>query len=123
MDSPRRLDEAFDAFDAQWEPRIVARVNDYDVKIAKVEGDYHEHAHPETDEYFHVLAGELTLALPDEERQVVLTAGEVFTVPRGVRHRPSAAPGTRILMFEPRGTLNAGDANAVGTQGVALDGS
>lgn len=121
MDEPRSLGGAFDRFDTLWEPRVVARINDYDVKIAKVEGEYPEHAHPETDEYFHVLAGELTLALPDEGRSVTLTAGEVFTVPRGIRHRPSAITGTRILMFEPAGTLNAGDSGAPGTTGVALD--
>lgn len=120
MQDPRSLEESFSAFDALWEPRVVGRVNDYDVKIAKVEGDYTEHAHPETDEYFHVLAGELTLDLPTEKRRVTLRAGDVFTVPRGVRHRPSAAPGTRILMFEPRGTVNSGDADAAGTAGVEL---
>lgn len=122
MDDPRSLAGAFASFDALWEPRIVARVNDYDVKIAKVEGDYVAHSHPETDEYFHVLAGELTLDLPEEGRSVTLRGGEVFTVPRGVRHRPSAVPGTRILMFEPRGTVNAGDTDAPGTEGVALGG-
>ncbi|MGH8934339.1 MAG: cupin domain-containing protein [Egibacteraceae bacterium] len=121
MDIPHSLDAAFDRFDALWEPRIVARINDYDVKIAKVEGEYPEHAHPETDEYFHVLAGELTLTFPDEGRKVTLTAGEVFTVPRGIRHRPSATTGTRILMFEPAGTRNSGDSGVAGTTGVPLD--
>lgn len=120
MEHPRSLDAAFSTFDARWEPRIVAHVNDYDVKIAKVEGDYVEHAHAATDEYFHVLAGELVLDLPEQGRSVTLRAGDVFTVPRGVRHRPRASPGTRILMFEPRGTVNAGDADVEGTGGVAL---
>lgn len=118
MHEPRSLDDSFGSFDALWEPRIVGRVNDYAVKIAKVEGEYTEHAHRETDEYFHVLAGELTLHLPSEGRTVTLTAGEIFTVPRGLRHRPSAKPGTRILMFEPEGTVNTGDSAAPGTAGV-----
>ncbi len=121
MQDPRSLEESFAAFDALWEPRLVGRVNDYDVKIAKIEGDYAEHAHPDTDEYFHVLAGELTLDLPTEGRRVTLSPGDVFTVPRGVRHRPSAVPGTRILMFEPTGTVNSGDAEAPGTMGIELD--
>lgn len=122
MKEPRALNEAFAAFDALWEPRIVAHVNDYDVKIAAVGGDYVEHSHPESDEYFHVLAGELRLELPDEGRTVTVSAGEVFTVARGVRHRPSAAPGTQILMFERRGTVNSGDAGAAGSAGIPLDG-
>ncbi|WP_205745971.1 cupin domain-containing protein [Egibacter rhizosphaerae] len=119
MEEPRSLEECFASFDERWQPRIVTRVNDYDVKIAHVEGEYVEHVHDDTDEYFHVLAGELTLTLPGEGRSVVIAAGEVFTVPRGVSHQPSAAPGTRILMFEPRGTLNDGDLGG-GTAGEAV---
>jgi mannose-6-phosphate isomerase-like protein (cupin superfamily) len=120
VNTPESLDEAFASFDGLWEPRIVATVNDYDVKIARVEGDYLEHAHPDTDEYFHVLAGQLRIELPEQDRSVTVQAGEVFTVPRGVRHRPSASAGTRILMFEPRGTSNTGDAEAEGTTGRPL---
>lgn len=120
MDEPCALEEAFAAFDEQWAPRIVAQVNDYDVKIAKVEGDHPEHAHADTDEFFHVLAGRLTLDLPEHGRTVTLGAGEVCTVPRGVGHRPSATAGTRILLFEPRATVNTGDADAAGTVGSHL---
>jgi mannose-6-phosphate isomerase-like protein (cupin superfamily) len=117
VEPPRSLENAFASFDDLWEPRIVATVNDYDVKVAKVEGEYHEHAHPDTDEYFQVLAGELTIELPDLDQTVALSAGDVYVVPRGVRHRPIARPGTRILMFEPRGTLNSGDSGQPGTEG------
>lgn len=122
MDQARSLVEVFSAFDALWEPRVVARVDDYDVKVAKVVGTFPEHAHAENDEYFHVLQGELMLELPEENRFVVLTAGDVYVVPRGRRHRPSASPGTQLLLFEKRGTENAGDAELTGTAGIALDG-
>lgn len=108
---PVSLSEALASFDALWSPRIAARVNDYDVRIAKVEGEHVWHAHDSTDEFFLVLDGELHIGLrgPGGERTVVLPAGSVFTVPRGVEHRPSAQHPTAILMFEPSGTLSVGD--------------
>lgn len=112
------LAAAFTSFDQRWSPRIVAHVNDYDVKIAHVAGDFDEHVHEDTDEFFHVLAGRLRLELPDQT--VTLDAGDVFTVPKGMPHRPRADEGTRILLFEPRGTSNTGNA-ATGTVGTSLD--
>lgn len=91
-----------------WAPHRVATVNDYDVKVAKIHGEFVEHAHDETDEFFLVLDGELVIELPD--REVRLRPHDVFVVPKGVRHRPKAAVETTILMFEPRGTVNTGDA-------------
>jgi mannose-6-phosphate isomerase-like protein (cupin superfamily) len=102
-----------------WDPQVVGAVNGYDVKVANVEGDFVEHRHDDTDEFFLVLAGSLVLELPD--RRVDLGPWDTFTVPRGTPHRPSAAPGTRILLVEPRGTLNTGDA-ATGTPGNRLIG-
>jgi mannose-6-phosphate isomerase-like protein (cupin superfamily) len=105
-------------------------VNDYDVRIAKVEGEHVWHAHDDTDEFFLVLDGELRIALrePDGgERTVELPAGAVFTVPRGAEHRPSAPGGAAILMFEPTGTATVGDrhdevpAHVDATTGHALD--
>jgi mannose-6-phosphate isomerase-like protein (cupin superfamily) len=90
-----------------WLPHRVATVNDYDVKVAKIQGDFVEHAHDDTDEFFLVLDGELVIELPD--REVRLRPHDVFVVPKGVRHRPTAAAETTILMFEPRGTVNTGD--------------
>ncbi|TSB05743.1 cupin domain-containing protein [Streptomyces benahoarensis] len=125
-DGATDLAAAFASFEETWSPRIGAVVNDYDVKIAKVEGAYVWHAHPDTDEFFLVLAGELTLELADRN-SVVLGPQQMFTVERGLRHRPVAAPGTRILMFERQGTVNSGDAELTGdaawvcaTQGVPL---
>jgi mannose-6-phosphate isomerase-like protein (cupin superfamily) len=108
---PVALDHALASFDAVWSPRIVTRVNDYDVRIAKVRGEHVWHVHDTTDEFFLVLEGELRLALrePTGERTVVLARGEVFTVPRGIYHKPSAPSGASILMFEPTGTLTVGD--------------
>ncbi|MGP9016861.1 cupin domain-containing protein [Streptomyces sp. BR1] len=109
--APIALAQALTSFDALWSPRIVTRVNDYDVRIAKVEGDHIWHVHEHTDEFFLVLDGELSIALrePAGERSVTLPTGSVFTVPRGTEHKPSAPDGASILMFEPSGTLSVGD--------------
>jgi mannose-6-phosphate isomerase-like protein (cupin superfamily) len=108
---PVSLAAAFDTFDDLWSPRIVTSVNDYEVRIAKVEGEHLWHTHDHTDEFFLVLAGELVIKLRDgaSERAVVLPQGSVFTVPRGTEHKPAAPGGASILMFEPRGTLTVGD--------------
>jgi mannose-6-phosphate isomerase-like protein (cupin superfamily) len=113
---------AFDRFADLWSPRIVAQVNEYDVKIVRAEGDFPEHAHEDTDELFLVLEGRLVLELPGRE-PVVLGPGQLQVIPRGVRHRPVADPGTRILLLEPRGTVNTGDADQPGTTGTPLDGN
>ncbi|MFF1478438.1 cupin domain-containing protein [Streptomyces sp. NPDC058301] len=108
---PIALNQALASFDALWSPRIVTRVNDYDVRVAKVEGEHLWHVHDHTDEFFLVLDGELRIALreADGERTVTLATGSVFTVPRGTEHKPSAPSGASILLFEPSGTLTVGD--------------
>ncbi|MFB4277022.1 cupin domain-containing protein [Nonomuraea sp. MTCD27] len=108
---PIDLTTALSAFDALWSPRIVTRVNDYDVRIAKVAGEHIWHAHDDTDEFFLVLDGELRIALREAsgERVVTLPTGAVYVVPRGVEHKPSSAGGASILMFEPTGTPSVGD--------------
>ncbi|MCG8927580.1 cupin domain-containing protein [Lentzea sp. CC55] len=109
--NPIALDDALALFDVLWSPRIVTRVNDYDVRIAKVEGEHVWHVHDHTDEFFLVLRGELRIVLREEsgERTVVLPRGAVFTVPRGTYHKPVSPGGASILMFEPSGTLTVGD--------------
>lgn len=99
-----------ESFDELWSPRIVATVNDHDVRVAKVEGEHLWHAHDDTDEFFCVLDGELSIALRDGagERTVVLPRGSVFVVPRGVEHKPSSKHGASILLFERTGTLSVG---------------
>ncbi|MEU6271294.1 cupin domain-containing protein [Streptomyces populi] len=126
---PVSLSAALAGFDELWSPRIVTAVNDYDVRVAKVEGEHVWHVHDHTDEFFLVLEGELTIALrePAGERTVVLPRGSVFTVPRGTEHKPSAPAGASILMFEPTGTLTVGDrheeipAHVDATTGHTLD--
>jgi mannose-6-phosphate isomerase-like protein (cupin superfamily) len=110
-DEPIALAKALASFDALWSPRIVTRVNDYDVRVAKVDGEHVWHAHDHTDEFFLVLDGELHISLrePTGERTVVLAQGAVFTVPRGTEHKPYAPSGAAILMIEPTGTPTVGD--------------
>jgi mannose-6-phosphate isomerase-like protein (cupin superfamily) len=99
-------------FETLWSPRIVTRVNDYDVRVAKVAGEHVWHRHDTTDEFFLVLDGELRIALreePGSERTVILPRGAVFVVPRGTEHKPSSVGGASILMFEPTGTSTVGD--------------
>ncbi len=103
-----RLDEVLGSFDEQWQPRLVATVNDHDVKVAKVQGEFIWHSHPNTDELFLVIDGELTIELRDGE--VVLRPRDVYVVPRGVEHRPVAEAEASIMMVELQGTVNTGDA-------------
>ncbi|MEU6947916.1 cupin domain-containing protein [Streptomyces sp. NPDC046316] len=109
--APIALATAFESFEELWSPRIVTRVNDYDVRVAKVAGEHVWHAHDDTDEFFLVIEGELHISLREggAERAVTLPRGSVFTVPKGVEHRPYAPAGASILMFEPTGTLSVGD--------------
>ncbi|MGW7264292.1 cupin domain-containing protein [Streptomyces sp. NPDC054842] len=108
---PISLSAALDSFDDLWSPRIVTAVNDYDVRVAKVEGEHLWHVHDHTDEFFLVLDGELAISLREAggERTVVLPKGSVFTVPRGTEHKPVAPAGASLLLFEPTGTLTVGD--------------
>lgn len=112
MEQPVSLDAALATFDAVWSPRIVARFNDYDVRVAKFGDEFVWHAHDTTDEFFLCLSGEIRIALREDggERTVVLPAGSVYVVPRGVEHKPfTLAPGATALMLDPTGTVNVGD--------------
>ncbi|QLE70280.1 cupin domain-containing protein [Streptomyces rectiverticillatus] len=108
---PLALGKALASFDALWSPRIVTHVNDYDVRVAKVRGEHLWHAHDDTDEFFLVLEGELSISLREAagERTVRLSQGTVFTVPKGTEHKPFSATGAAILLFEPTGTPTVGD--------------
>ena len=111
VSAPVNLSEALASFTDTYSPRIVTRVNDYDVRIAHALGDHVWHVHEDTDEFFLVLDGRFDVALrePDGgERTVELHQGDVFVVPRGTEHRPTS-PGGSILMFEPTGTSSTGD--------------
>ena len=111
MKPPVNLSEALASFSEVYSPRIVGRVNDYDVRIAHTEGEHVWHVHEHTDEFFLVLEGRFDVAIREAdgaERTVVLNQGDVFVVPKGVEHKPSS-PGGAILMFEPTGTSSTGD--------------
>ena len=100
--------EKFTQFSDLWSPRIIAQMNDYHFKLAKIKGEFVWHSHPETDEVFIVIAGSLNIHLRDES--VKLNAGEMYVVPKGVEHKPVAKQECHILLIEPAGTLNTGDA-------------
>jgi mannose-6-phosphate isomerase-like protein (cupin superfamily) len=110
MERPVNLREALASFDEVYDPRIVTRMNDYDVRIAHTAGEHVWHTHTGTDEFFLVLDGRFDIELRDAsgQRTVSLGPGDVFVVPKGVEHKPSS-PGGSILMFEPSGTATTGD--------------
>lgn len=107
---PVNLQAALNSFDEIYSPRIVTRMNDYDVRIAHARGEHVWHVHEDTDEFFLVLDGQFDIALREggAERVVSLRQGDVFVVPKGTEHKPSS-PGGSILMFEPSGTMSTGD--------------
>jgi mannose-6-phosphate isomerase-like protein (cupin superfamily) len=102
------LTEALASFDERWQPHRLATLNDYDVKIVKLLGEFVWHSHPDTDELFLVVDGALTIQLRD--RDVHLGPGDLFVVPLGVEHCPKAEVETSVVLIEPKGTTNTGDA-------------
>jgi mannose-6-phosphate isomerase-like protein (cupin superfamily) len=102
------LREKLALFEDRWSPRTVATINDYKVVVVKLEGEFLWHSHPETDDFLLVLKGQLEIQLRD--RTVVLEEGELFVVPRGVEHCPRAREEAHVLLIEPQGTVNTGDA-------------
>jgi mannose-6-phosphate isomerase-like protein (cupin superfamily) len=96
--------------EGHWQPRVVAEMNDYQFKVVKLEGDFLWHMHAETDETFIVLEGELRIDFCDGP--VLLRAGEMAVVPKGVEHKPYAATEVKLLLIEPRGIVNTGDADS-----------
>lgn len=104
---PINLQDKLSKFSAQWSPKIIAQMNDYHFKVAKVQGEFVWHDHKETDEVFIVLHGQLEIHLRDG--RVILREGEMFVVPRGMEHKPVAEQECHILLIEPVGTVNTGD--------------
>ena len=102
------LGEKLGSFSDHWAPRIVARYNDHEVRLVKVEGEFIWHRHDETDELFLILVGELDMEFRD--RTVTLQAGELIVVPKGTEHRPCARKGeVKLLLIDPRDMPNTGD--------------
>jgi len=102
------LQEKFGLFSSYWSPKLVARLNDYEVKLVKVKGAFVWHTHEDTDELFLVIEGRLTIAMRD--RDITLGPGQLFVVPRGVEHCPRAEEEVKVLLLEPAGVVNTGDA-------------
>jgi len=100
--------EKLATFSEHWSPRVVAEMNDYQFKLVKIAGDFVWHRHDDTDETFIVLDGELRIDFRD--REALLRSGEMCVVPRGVEHRPHADAECHVLLVEPRGVANTGDA-------------
>lgn len=102
------LAEKLSQFDEPWSPKVVARMNDYDVQVVKLLGEFVWHSHADTDDFFLVLKGRLTIQMRDSE--VELGPGELFVVPKGVEHCPRCEDEVHLLLIEPAGTPNTGDA-------------
>ena len=102
------LKEKFAKFNKQWSPRVIAEMNDYQFKIAKIKGEFVWHSHKDSDETFIVMEGEMSIKLRD--REIKLATGEMFVVPKGVEHKPCAQKECKILVVEPRGVINTGEA-------------
>jgi len=110
MPSKLSIPTVLTMINTHWHPKLVANVdNAYDIKIAKLSGSFIWHAHPEADELFYILHGELTLNI-EESEDVVLNAGDMYVVSKGVRHRPVVKEGVvELMMIEKVGTVNTGD--------------
>ena len=109
-DRPVNLSDALSRFDETWSPKIVAEANGWQVKVVKADGEFVWHDHPETDELFQVLSGRLLIRL-DGRPAVELGPGDVYVVPRGLRHQPVAV-GCEMLLLEPAGVPNTGDVDS-----------
>ena len=105
--SPINLQEKLSKFAEHWSPKIIAQMNDYHIKLAKVQGEFVWHDHPEIDEVFLVVKGKLDIHFRDGK--VSLNEGELYVVPKGVEHKPVAEVECHILLIEPAGTVNTGD--------------
>jgi len=104
---PINFEQKFSLFTEQWQPKVVAEMNDYQFKVVRIEGDFIWHDHQDTDETFIVLEGKLRIDFRDGS--VDLSAGEMFVVPKGVEHKPFADGEVKLLLVEPRGVTNTGD--------------
>jgi mannose-6-phosphate isomerase-like protein (cupin superfamily) len=102
------LEHKFAQFDEYWEPKNVAKMNDLHIKLAKIHGDFVWHSHEGTDEVFFVVHGEMVIDFRDGP--IELSEGEICVVPKGVEHKPFAKDPCHILLIEPQGTANTGDA-------------
>lgn len=109
--SPINLLDKFSKFSQQWSPKVIAEMNDYQFKLAKIENEFTWHSHANTDEVFLVIEGEMSIELRDGI--VNLKAGEMYVIPKGVEHKPFAKKECKIMLIEPRGVINTGENSSV----------
>ena len=117
MPTAINLADKLATFSEYWSPRTIAQLNDYDVMVVKVKGEFVSHKHDETDDFFLVIKGSLDIELRD--RTVTLRPGELYVVPKGVQHRTVAEEETHLLLIEPKGTPNTGDKATVAPRQLA----
>jgi mannose-6-phosphate isomerase-like protein (cupin superfamily) len=107
MPAPVDLAAVLSTIDLPWSPRTVAVLNDYDLRVVHTRGEFTRHSHPETDEVFLVLSGELTIRM--DAGDVTLGPGQLYVVPKGTPHQPHSPDGAQVLLIEPSATVNTGD--------------
>lgn len=107
MPTPIDLAAALAQFEEPWQPRTVATLNDYDLRVVHTRGEFTRHSHPDTDEVFLVLSGCLTIRMDDGD--VTLGPGQLYVVPKGTAHQPWSPDGAQVLLIEPSETVNTGD--------------
>jgi mannose-6-phosphate isomerase-like protein (cupin superfamily) len=102
--------DKFGLFSDHWTPKIIAEMNDYQFKLVKIEGEFVWHDHPETDEVFIVVEGSMKIEF--EDHTIELDEGEMIVVPKGMRHKPVADSECKVMLVEPRGVVNTGEAES-----------
>jgi mannose-6-phosphate isomerase-like protein (cupin superfamily) len=107
MPSPINFKQKLSLFAEHWSPKVIAEMNDYQFKLAKIKGDFVWHKHDDTDETFIVLEGSLRIDF--RVGSVTLNAGEMYVVPKGIEHKPYAEEEAKVLLIEPKGVVNTGD--------------
>lgn len=105
--APVNFQAKFALFSEPWSPKVIAEMNDYQFKLARLHGEFVWHRHATTDEVFIVIEGELIIRLRD--REIPLRAGELYVVPKGVEHQPYAPNECKVMLVEPKGVINTGD--------------
>ena len=105
------FEEKLSKFSEQWTPKVIAEMNDYQFKLVKIEGEFVWHEHHDTDEAFIVIEGSMSIDF-DDGSSVDLDEGEMYVVPRGVRHRPRAEAECRVMLVEPKGVVNTGESDS-----------
>ena len=109
---PINLADKFGKFSERWSPKVIAAMNDYQFKLVRLQGEFVWHSHADTDEVFIVVDGRMSIEFRDG--RVDLEAGEMYVVPRGTEHRPFASAECKVMLVEPAGVVNTGDARDAG---------